>query len=95
MSATDSERTRKRGRVHLGISGRIPSERVADLRRNQWPDWVGIRTEYRFFYAALVGQRFIILHAIQKKRQKLRERDIALAEQRYEEVKQRSHDENA
>jgi hypothetical protein len=44
MSATDSERTRKRGRVHLGISGRIPSERVADLRRNQWPDWVGIRS---------------------------------------------------
>lgn len=43
MSATDSERTRKRGRVYLGISGRIPSERVADLRRNQWPDWVGIR----------------------------------------------------
>lgn len=51
--------------------------------------------EYRFFYAALVGQRFIILHAIQKKRQKLRERDIVLAEQRYGEVKRRSHDENA
>ncbi|MDH5335680.1 MAG: hypothetical protein OEW20_05095, partial [Nitrospira sp.] len=34
MSATDSERTRKSGRLHLGISGRVPSERVADLRRN-------------------------------------------------------------
>jgi len=51
--------------------------------------------EYRFFYAAFVRQRFVILHAIQKKRQKLRERDIVLAEQRYEEVKRRSHDENA
>ncbi|MBK9949344.1 MAG: type II toxin-antitoxin system RelE/ParE family toxin [Nitrospira sp.] len=57
------------------------------------PEWSG--TEYRFFYAAFVGQRFIILHAIQKKRQKLRERDIVLAEQRYEEVKRRSHDEHA
>jgi ribosome-binding protein aMBF1 (putative translation factor) len=36
-----------------------------------------------------VGQRFVILHAIQKKRQKLRERDIAIAEQRYEEIKRR------
>ena len=69
---------------------------VARVRGKIWelrPEWSG--TEYRFFYAALVGQRFIILHAIQKKRQKLRERDIALAEQRYEEVKRRSHDENA
>jgi phage-related protein len=48
-----------------------------------------------FFYAALVGKRFILLHAIQKKRQKLRERDIVIAEQRYEEIKGRSHDENA
>ena len=44
MSVTDSEKTRKSGRIHLGISGRVPSERVADLRRNQWPAWVGIRS---------------------------------------------------
>lgn len=43
MSATDSERARKSGRIHLGTSGRVPSERVADLRWNQWPAWVGIR----------------------------------------------------
>jgi len=43
MSATDSEETRKSGRLRLGISGRVPSEWVADLRRNQWPAWVGIR----------------------------------------------------
>jgi phage-related protein len=46
--------------------------------------WSG--AEFRFFYAALVGQRFVLLHAIQKKRQKLREQDIAIAEQRYEEI---------
>ena len=50
MSATDSERTRKSGRLAVGISGRVPSEWVADLRRNQWPAWVGIRTS---LYAAL------------------------------------------
>jgi hypothetical protein len=36
MSATDSEGAQN--------SSRVPSERVADLRRNQWPEWVGIRT---------------------------------------------------
>ncbi|MBK9308387.1 MAG: type II toxin-antitoxin system RelE/ParE family toxin [Nitrospira sp.] len=81
----------------LEIDGtRLPASIAAHVRGKIWelrPEWSG--TEYRFFYAALVGQRFVILHAIQKKRQKLRERDIALAEQRYEEVKRRSHDENA
>lgn len=48
------------------------------------PEWSG--AECRFFYAAFVRQRFVILHAIRKKRQKLRERDIAIAEQRYEKV---------
>lgn len=42
MSAADSERTRKSGRLPVGISGRVPSEWVAALRRNQWPAWVGI-----------------------------------------------------
>ncbi|MDH4079825.1 MAG: type II toxin-antitoxin system RelE/ParE family toxin [Nitrospira sp.] len=74
----------------------LPASIAAHVRGKIWelrPEWSG--TEYRFFYAALVGQRFVILHAIQKKRQKLRERDIALTEQRYEEIKRRSHNENA
>jgi hypothetical protein len=29
------------GRLRLGMGGRLPSERVAALRRNQWPDWIG------------------------------------------------------
>lgn len=45
------------------------------------PEWSG--NEYRFFYGAIVGQRFVILHAVQKKSQKLKEGDIVLAEQRY------------
>ncbi|WP_173051367.1 type II toxin-antitoxin system RelE/ParE family toxin [Nitrospira sp. KM1] len=60
---------------------------AAHVRGKIWelrPELSG--TEYRFFYAAFVRQRFVILHAIRKKRQKLRERDIAIAEQRYEEV---------
>src|SRR5262245_28954222 len=28
----------------IGMGGRLPSERVADLRRNQWPHWLGLRT---------------------------------------------------
>jgi hypothetical protein len=43
MSATDSEHAPKSGRIPVGISGRVPSEWVADLRRNQWPRWVEIR----------------------------------------------------
>ena len=81
----------------LEIDGtRLPASIAAHVRGKIWelrPEWSG--TEYRFFYGAIVGQRFVILHAIQKKRQKLRERDIAHAEQRYEELKRRSHDENA
>ncbi len=57
MSDADSERTRNSGRFPVGISGRVPSEWVADLRRNQWPAWVGIRNYRRngltSLYAAL------------------------------------------
>lgn len=56
------------------------------------PEWSG--NEYRFFYGAIVGQQFVILHAIHKKTQKLRERDIGIAEHRYEEIKERIDHEN-
>ena len=57
MSATDSEEARNSGWLHIGISGRVPSEWVADLRRNQWPDWVGIRNpdnEYAMIDSTIV-----------------------------------------
>ena len=47
MSATDSENAQNSGRIPIGISGRVPSEWVADLRRNQWPGWVGIRSRHQ------------------------------------------------
>jgi phage-related protein len=51
------------------------------------PEWSG--NEYRFFYGAIVGQQFVILHAVQKKTQRLKESDIALAEKRYADVLKR------
>ena len=57
------------------------------------PEWAG--NEYRYFYGAVVRQRFVLVHAMQKKTQKLRERDIATAEQRYEDIKRRIADEDA
>jgi hypothetical protein len=29
----------------LGMPGRIGSEWVAGINRNQWPEWLGIRTQ--------------------------------------------------
>ena len=75
---------------------RLPASIVGHVRGKIWelrPEWSG--SEYRFFYGAIVGQRFVILHAVHKKRQKLRERDIATAEERYEDIRKRLADENA
>lgn len=75
---------------------RLPASIAAHVRGKIWelrPEWSG--NEYRFFYGAIVGQRFVILHAIQKKRQKLRDRDIATAEERYEDIRKRLDDEDA
>ena len=81
----------------LEIDGtRLPASIAAHVRGKIWelrPEWSC--NEYRFFYGAIVGRRFVILHAIQKKRQKLRERDIATAEQRYEDIRGRIRDEDA
>jgi phage-related protein len=57
----------------LEIDGtRLPASIAAHVRGKIWelrPEWSG--NEFRFFYGAIVGQRFVILHAIHKKRQKL------------------------
>jgi len=74
----------------------LPTSIAAHVRGKIWelrPEWLG--NEYRFFYGAIAGQRFVILHAIHKKTQKLRERDIATAEQRYENIKERIRRENS
>ena len=81
----------------LEIDGtRLPASIAAHVQGKIWelrPEWSG--NEYRFFYVAIIGQRFVILHAIQKKRQKLRERDIAIAERRYQDIKERMHHEDS
>lgn len=74
----------------------LPSSIAAHVRGKIWelrPEWSG--NEYRFFYGAIIGQRFVILHAIHKKTQKLRAGDIATAEHRYEDIKERIRHEEA
>jgi phage-related protein len=68
----------------------LPRSFMAKVRGDLWelrPEWAG--TEYRLLYFALVGQRFVILHAITKKAQKLRSRDIEIAESRMMDVRRR------
>ncbi|MDN5940616.1 MAG: type II toxin-antitoxin system RelE/ParE family toxin [Nitrospira sp.] len=62
----------------------LPASIAKHVRGKIWelrPEWSG--HEYRFFYGAVIGQQFVILHAVQKKTQKLKEKDIQLAEKRY------------
>ncbi len=68
----------------------LPRSFIAKVRGNIWelrPEWAG--TEYRFFYVAMVGRRCVVLHAVTKKSQNLKEKDIALAEARHQEVTER------
>lgn len=72
----------------------LPRSFIAKLRGNIWelrPEWAG--TEYRLFYVAMVGRRFVVLHAITKKSQKVKAKDIELAETRHNEVIERWHHE--
>jgi phage-related protein len=72
----------------------LPGSIIAKVRGKIWelrPEWGG--TEYRFFYVAMVGRRFVVLHAIRKQSQKLTARDIEIAENRYRDVLKRvSHE---
>lgn len=73
----------------------LPASIAKHVRGKIWelrPEWSG--NEYRFFYGAVIGQRFVILHAVQKKTQKLKEKDIELAEKRYADAIKRLEDEN-
>lgn len=72
----------------------LPRSFIAKVRGNIWelrPEWAG--TEYRFFYVAMVGRRFAVLHAVTKKSQKLKEKDIEPAEARHTEIRERWHHE--
>ena len=72
----------------------LPRSFIAKVRGSIWelrPEWAG--TEYRFFYVAMAGRRFVVLHAITKKSQKVKGKDIELAEARHAEVIERWHHE--
>ncbi len=72
----------------------LPRSVIAKVRGKIWelrPEWGGI--EYRFFYVAIVGRRMIALHAVQKQSQKLKAKDIEIAEARHAEVLRRLADE--
>jgi phage-related protein len=67
---------------------------ISKVRGDLWelrPEWGG--TEYRFLYFTLIEKQFVILHAGTKKTQKLRSREIELAEARMRDVRKRSQDE--
>ncbi|TKB71023.1 MAG: type II toxin-antitoxin system RelE/ParE family toxin [Nitrospira sp.] len=72
----------------------LPHSVIAKVRGKIWelrPEWGGI--EYRFFYVAIVGRRIVALHAIRKQSQKLKAKDIEMAESRYHDVLKRLVDE--
>jgi phage-related protein len=72
----------------------LPRSVIAKVRGKIWelrPEWGG--TEYRFFYAAIVGRRIVVLHAVQKQSQKLKAKDIEIAEARHVDVIKRLADE--
>lgn len=64
---------------------------IAKVRGEIWelrPEWGG--TEYRLLYFLFTRGRFVILHAVTKKSQKLRGRDIEIAEERMRDVKEKA-----
>ena len=71
---------------------RLPASIAAKVRGKIWelrPEWSGNE------YGAFLGHRFVIPHAVQKKTQKLKEKDIELAEKRYADTLKRLEDEKA
>lgn len=68
----------------------LPSSHIKKIRKDLWelrPEYGG--TEYRFLYFAMIGRKIVIVHAITKTTQKLRDADIEKAEARIEEVRRR------
>lgn len=69
----------------------LPRSIIAKVRGDVWelrPEWGG--TEYRFLYFSLVKNRIVILHALTKKTQKLKSKDIEIAKARAKDLRGRS-----
>ena len=68
----------------------LPRNYVSKIADNLWElrtEFGG--TEYRFLYFTLIGNNFVIVHAVVKKTQQLKPRDITLAQSRAAEVQRR------
>lgn len=68
----------------------LPRSIVAKVRGDLWelrPEWAG--TEYRFLYFTMVGARILIVHALTKKSQRLKPKDIDTAEARMADARRR------
>ena len=66
----------------------LPSQYARHLDGDLWelrPEFGG--TEFRYFYFTMVGRLIVFVHAIKKKSQKTKPRDLALARKRIEELK--------
>lgn len=68
----------------------LPRNYAAHVRGDVWelrPEYGG--TEYRLFYFAFIGKKFIVVHAITKTTQQLKNRDIDMAETRIADYRRR------
>lgn len=70
------------------FGNRLPANIAAKVEGDLWelrPEFGGV--EHRFFYFTFVDRQIVIVHAIKKKRQKLKSSDIATAQKRIAEVR--------
>lgn len=67
---------------------KLPANYIKHIEGDVWelrPEYGG--TEFRFFYFVVLADTIVILHAVKKKRQKLRRNDIETALKRAEEIR--------
>lgn len=71
-------------------AGRLPFPYARKVSASVWelrPEYRG--NAFRFFYFTLVAGKVIVVHAVRKKSQKLKPRDVNLAASRGDEVRRR------
>lgn len=90
FSLSDKEQSKFFAYLQLLIErgNTLPSQYAKHLDGDLWelrPEFGG--TEFRYFYFTMVGQLIVFVHAVKKKSQKTKPRDLALARRRIEELK--------
>jgi phage-related protein len=77
-------------RMLEGEHRELPRSVAAKVSGDLWelrPEFGGV--EYRFLYFTFIEDKVVVVHAITKKTQKLREQDIEMATSRVAEVRER------